>query len=141
MAPTPCPQLAKGAVAAAALLLPAILPAQTTWTGMTSTDWNTATNWSPATLPGSSADVFIDLQSNLPVLSSGSINLGSRQIWVGNQSVSDVSAPATLTIQSGAQLTSGAGNIGSNFNNGDSPGAVTVTGAGSKWTNTSVLMA
>ncbi len=44
------------------------LPAQT-WTGATSTDWNTASNWNPAGVPTSSGNVIIPGSlSNYPVM-------------------------------------------------------------------------
>ncbi len=41
-----------------------------TWTGATSTDWSTATNWSPAGVPTSSDSTLIPVVTNQPVLSA-----------------------------------------------------------------------
>jgi hypothetical protein len=38
------------------------------WTGVTSTDWNTASNWSPANIPSSGINITIPDQTNDPVL-------------------------------------------------------------------------
>ncbi len=40
------------------------------WTGTTSTDWNTASNWSSGTVPVSTDYVVIPAVSNLPIISS-----------------------------------------------------------------------
>ena len=137
MAPTPCTQLAKGAVVAAFFSLTATLPAQV-WTGATDSSWNNALNWNPG-LPTGAANVTIDFSAHMPVLSSGSVNLSGQLLSVGSQVIGNPAA--TLTIQSGAQLTTGEADIGANLNvNGNIPGAVTVTGAGSKWTNSEILM-
>ena len=127
---------------AGALLLAAPLAAQTsTWSGATDTNWNTAANWSPTSVPSGTGDVYIDLQTKMPVLSSGTTNIGTYALWVGYLNVaSGVSPAATFTIESGARLFSGQGNIGANSAYGDSPGAVTVTGANSKWTNDQIIM-
>ena len=39
------------------------------WTGSTSTDWNTASNWNPAQVPTASSDIVISSSPNNPVLS------------------------------------------------------------------------
>lgn len=59
-----------------------------TWTGATSTAWNTASNWSPAVVPNTSCyDVIIPATTNKPVTST--------PVTVRN-----------LTIQNGGELTS-----------------------------------
>ena len=62
-----------------------------TWTGSSSTDWNTAANWSGGSVPSAGDDVTIPDVSNNPILGSST----------------DVCAD--LTIQSGAVLTSNNG--------------------------------
>jgi hypothetical protein len=84
----------------ACLLLLGTLPAlaQTTWTGATSTDWNTASNWNPAAVPTASDDVVIPAvtsPANPPTLSStGAV-----------ASTVDVQSGAKLTIASTGTLT------------------------------------
>ena len=41
-----------------------------TWTGATSNAWTTASNWSPAVVPGGGDSVFVPLTSTLPTLST-----------------------------------------------------------------------
>ncbi|MDP2334870.1 MAG: T9SS type A sorting domain-containing protein, partial [Bacteroidota bacterium] len=77
-------------------------PSVTSWTGGTSTDWNTASNWSPATVPLSTDDVVIPSTANKPVI---------------NQASATPAVCKTLTIASGAALTIAPGK------------ALTVTGA------------
>ncbi len=60
-----------------------------TWTGTTSTNWNTSTNWSPSGIPGSSDNVTIPAgPSNMPIISATTTALCRN-----------------LTINSGASLT------------------------------------
>lgn len=48
------------------------VPNAVTWTGATSTNWNTASNWSPAVVPTSVIDATIPLGlTNYPVVASG----------------------------------------------------------------------
>jgi hypothetical protein len=72
------------------------------WKGATSTDWNTASNWSPAAVPLSTEDVVIPSTANKPVI---------------NQASATPAVCKTLTIASGATLTIAPGK------------ALTVTGA------------
>jgi hypothetical protein len=66
------------------------------WTGSTSTDWFTASNWTNSTLPDASADVTIADVANDPV--------------IGNSGIAQVhdltlNSGATLTMQPGARMT------------------------------------
>jgi hypothetical protein len=45
-----------------------LLAVTRTWTGATSTDWNTATNWNPAGVPAAADDVQINSATNQPIL-------------------------------------------------------------------------
>jgi hypothetical protein len=68
---------------------------QTTWNGSTSTDWNTATNWSPASIPTATDDVVIPSASaNQPVISTKDAVAQTVEVQSG----------ATLTIQSTGTL-------------------------------------
>jgi len=70
-----------------------------TWTGVTNSDWNTASNWSPATVPGSGDDVQIGIvafnSANQPAV-SGALQCAS--VTFGPQQ------PVTLTINTGGSL-------------------------------------
>lgn len=44
--------------------------AQKTWTGTTSTAWNTSTNWSPAGVPTAADNVIVAVAANQPVISA-----------------------------------------------------------------------
>jgi len=63
---------------------------QTTWTGTTNTDWNTANNWSNGVVPTSTISVTIPNVTNQPTISA-----------------STAAACLNLTINSGATLTIG----------------------------------
>jgi hypothetical protein len=65
-----------------------LTPTLYTWTGNTSTDWATATNWNPNGVPDGSINMTIPNVSNSPVLTSLTVASGK-----------------TLTLQAGAKLT------------------------------------
>ncbi|MCK1275130.1 autotransporter domain-containing protein [Bradyrhizobium sp. 61] len=93
------------------------------WTGGTSTDWFTATNWS-AGVPTSAVDANIDtVAPNATVV--GAAGAQANTVFVG------ISGTGTLTIQSGGNLSDFNGYVG--FNAG-STGTATIDGAGSAWT-------
>ncbi|MEN9699759.1 MAG: hypothetical protein RLZZ301_957 [Bacteroidota bacterium] len=86
--------------------------ADATWTGGSSTDWQTASNWSPAAVPTSSQNVIIPTAgvTNQPQVSSLSIDSGkSLTLQSGTQlTVSGtLTNNGTLTIESGATLKQG----------------------------------
>ncbi|MCB9047155.1 MAG: T9SS type A sorting domain-containing protein [Chitinophagales bacterium] len=59
-------------------------PSVTTWTGSTSTDWNTASNWSTNSVPGSSDNVKIPSgKSRYPNLASGTSSCKNIEIVSG----------------------------------------------------------
>jgi len=66
-----------------------------TWTGATSTDWNTNTNWTPTILPTSLDDVTIPNVTNKPFIASGA---------TGNAKAITINASSSLTISSAATL-------------------------------------
>jgi type IX secretion system substrate protein len=92
------------------------LVAQTTWTGSTNTDWNTAANWNNGIVPGMTTTVIIpNTATNFPVISTG-VNAFA----------------ASLTVSSGASLTlDNTGNL-TISNNGtfSNSGAFSATGSG-----------
>src|SRR5262245_27915976 len=98
--------------------------AQTNWTGTTSNDWFTATNWS-AGVPtlGTAATINTTSPNATVVGAPGAVaqTLSFGQFFgVGN-----------LTIQNGGTLLTSAGGVIGGLGRGD----VTVTGPGSQWTN------
>jgi hypothetical protein len=82
-----------------------------TWTGTTSTDWATASNWSPAIVP-SSASVTIPASgiSNFPVVSNLTIDAGKTLTLLSNAKLNITGVltnNGTMTIESGATLVQG----------------------------------
>jgi hypothetical protein len=92
-----------------------LLQAQTTWTGTTSTDWATGSNWNTNSVPTATDDVSIPALSTQPVI-SGSTNALAKSV--------EVAANATLHINSGGVLNidgstfRGLGNLGTVTNDG-----------------------
>jgi fibronectin-binding autotransporter adhesin len=119
--------LASASVAALSALLPRSAAAQQAWTGATSSDWMTATNWSTGTLPGAGSSVTINVTSPNPTVLSGGATAATGGIAVG----SGVGSFGNLTIQGGSTLTSSHGVFLRVAQGGT--GIVTVTGAGSQW--------
>lgn len=72
-----------------------------TWNGSQSTDWNTSTNWTPQTIPGSGNAVVIGNTGNKPILSS-STSIGSLTLNSG----AELTLNATLTVSGNVSLTS-----------------------------------
>jgi len=98
------------------------------WTGSSSSDWNTANNWSNSTVPTASDNVNIPVVSNNPVI---------------NQNMDNPAVCNRLTIEPGAVLTLAAGKAltvsGSLVNNSGNTGLVIgsdATGTGSLIHNT-----
>ena len=78
---------------------------QKTWTGATSTAWDTATNWAPSGKPTNAYDVTIDNTAlNLPVISTS--GAACKSLTLSNSSASNV----ILTVK-GAGVLSVAGSI------------------------------
>jgi fibronectin-binding autotransporter adhesin len=119
--------LVGASVAALSALSPRSAAAQQAWTGATSSDWMTATNWSTGTLPGAGSSVNINVSSPNPTVLSGGATAGTGGIAVG----SGVGSFGNLTIQGGSTLTSSHGVFLRVAQGGT--GIVTVTGAGSQW--------
>jgi uncharacterized repeat protein (TIGR02543 family) len=89
-----------------------------TWTGATSTDWNTASNWSPAAVPTSTDNVIIPSSgiTNFPVVSGLTIDAGKTVTLNSNTRLTvngNIVNNGTLTLQSGATLVQGTGNTAS----------------------------
>jgi hypothetical protein len=89
-----------------------------TWTGATSTAWNTTTNWSPATVPTSTDNVIIPSSgiTNFPVVSGLTIDAGKTVTLNANTRLTvngNIVNNGTLTLESGATLVQGTGNTAS----------------------------
>lgn len=112
----------------------AVTPAHAqSWTGTTSGDWFTGTNWTPNGVPAAGMNVSIDTQTPNPAIVSGGPTAILGQLVIGQLGT------GTLTIQkgqSGGVVTDAIGYLG--YFAG-SNGNVTVTGSGSHWTNTNSL--
>src|SRR5579859_7906979 len=98
-------------------MLVQVLQAQTsyTWTGASSTSWNTPGNWSPSGVPGSLDNVTIVTGSNTCKLVSGiSINnltltSGTLDLNGGTLTVNGTNAQFTTgTVQNGTLTVAGA---------------------------------
>ncbi|MGH7654881.1 MAG: hypothetical protein ACREN6_09480, partial [Gemmatimonadaceae bacterium] len=87
-------QLLNGAADTVHVVVTVAGAATHTWTGATSNAWTTASNWSPASVPGSADSVFIPVAATLPTLSA-STTVGAIVVDTG----------APLTITTGATLT------------------------------------
>lgn len=107
-----------------ACLVPIDAMAQKTWTGQSSNQWTTSSNWSPSGEPGADDNVVIDLVNpSSPVISSGSRNTALLNIGVDST--------ANLTVTNGAQLRTQGIRLG---NNATGLGLLTLTGAGTTMT-------
>jgi T5SS/PEP-CTERM-associated repeat protein/autotransporter-associated beta strand protein len=115
------------ATAAAAALLAATSSAraQSNWTGVVSSDWFNANNWVPAIIPRQTDDV------NINTVTPHSTAVASPGALVRNLSVGP-NGTGMLTIQTGGTLANSLGTVG-NLPGG--LGTVTVTDAGSNWSN------
>ena len=65
------------------------------WTGATSTDWNTATNWSDGILPTAIDDAIIPNVTNKPIISGSAV---CNNLTVNTGSSLTINASNTLTI-------------------------------------------
>lgn len=92
-----------------------------TWTGVANTDWNTACNWSPASVPTQDNDVIIPAAANAPMIGSGIAAL-ARTVAVQTGSILTIASAASLTVHNKKTI-SGAGtvfyNAGTVENNGE----------------------
>ena len=98
--------------------------AQTNWTGLISSDWFTAPNWTGG-VPTAVTSATIDTL-NRPTVVDANPRATALSLVVGRVGV------GSFTIQNGGVLTTlGGGFVGAFVGRGD----VTVTGPGSAWTN------
>jgi hypothetical protein len=66
------------------------------WTGTTSTDWNTASNWGEGAVPDASTDVIIPNIANLPIISS-STTANCNNLTIDDDASLTIAASATQT--------------------------------------------
>ena len=127
-----CKFVSAGLLATIALLAASTAPthAQSNWTGAVSNGWSNPLNWSPVGVPGVATDAIIN-----------TVTPNSTEIGGGGATALTLSVGANgtgmLVIQNGGTLTDIGGFIG-NLPGGI--GVVTVSGAGSRWTNVGTLV-
>ncbi|AXE20565.1 hypothetical protein DR864_23920 [Runella rosea] len=89
-----------------------------TWTGLVDTDWNTACNWSPSSVPTATNDVVIPNTTNKPTINTAAV---AKSVEVQAGAVLTIAATKGLTIN-GSRLvgfvSSGLYNAGTIHNNG-----------------------
>ena len=79
-----------------------------TWDGSSSTDWNTAANWSTNAVPTSSNDVIIPNVTNNPIITSSSdechnLTIQSGGVLTSNNGSYKLTA-ASITVDDGGSL-------------------------------------
>ncbi len=123
------------AVLGLACVLPLALRAQSTWLGTTNNGYNTAANWSPASVPGAGADLIF-------TATAGQTSIGINTAASVNSLTFSGSFPSYQFNNGGGSLTIGAGGVtvGSgatnaliSFNNGLNP----VLSANQTWSTSS----
>lgn len=88
-----------------------------TWTGGTSTAWNTATNWNPSAIPDNTADITIPAVTNMPVF-TGNFTLGNVCHNLALQTGTTLTVTGDLTLNDGFSLTNnGTLKVGGNWTN------------------------
>jgi len=101
--------------------------ADISWTGVTSSDWNIASNWSSATIPTSADNAIIISTTNLPVINE---SVSVLDITVAPSAILTIAAEGSLTVannlvQNGTlTINSDASSTGSLIVNGTSTGTV-----------------
>ncbi|MCA0035262.1 autotransporter domain-containing protein [Mesorhizobium sp. B263B2A] len=101
------------------------------WTGAASTDWFTAGNWNPGSVPTAADDVSLDPTFPHPAVINAP-NAAAHYLFVGTIA----SYSGSLTITSGGTLADTAGFLGYAS---DANGSVSVVGADAVWSNSSDL--
>ena len=143
-------RVSMAALTAALLAGAAATPARAaaTWTGATSQDWFTTSNWAPAAIPTSADQANINGNQAAPTIVgkagavAGNVSLGVTAGQTGALTV-DGGALAVSTqlligdFGSGILIVKNGGTLSSNItaiaNNTGSTGTVTITGVGSSW--------
>jgi hypothetical protein len=92
-------------------------PAATrTWTGATSTEWHTASNWNPACVPTANDDVTIPDRINDPIVSAAAV---AKSVTVEANAALTIAATSSLSLEGATGFPSGGMyNLGTVTNNG-----------------------
>ena len=102
-----------------------------TWDGSSSTDWNTAANWSTNAVPTSSNDVIIPDVTNDPILGSSSDECHNLTIQSGGVLTSNNGSykltTASITVNDGGSLVISNGEVESSVD-ADFEGDLTMYG-------------
>jgi len=78
------------------------------WTGLKNSDWHTANNWSPKSVPTNAENVVITSKSNLPIISTDNAECKDLMLSGGGLTLRNgdtLSVTRDITIASGASLT------------------------------------
>jgi hypothetical protein len=111
------PKPDRPAFLALALLFVALqLAAQTTWTGASGTNWNTAANWT-AGVPDANDPIVIAATANHPVIQAGTAAV-AKSVIVNAGATLTISAAGSLSINGSSSGTKGMENNGTVTNNG-----------------------
>src|SRR5262249_20891561 len=101
----------RGAVIPVNVVRVARMPPGKTWSGATSTDWATASNWTPANQPAAGDDVTIPANvasGNYPVVSTGTANAKTITMAAGPGTAPTLTiSGGTLTVANTLTLTNG----------------------------------
>jgi hypothetical protein len=92
--------------------------AQTTWTGATSSNWATTTNWS-AGVPDAADDVTIPnvtLPNVAPVIMVGTV-AQAKSVWVQTSAALTINATGSLTINGSGSFSGTSGSFTAGFYN------------------------
>ncbi|MEI6754167.1 MAG: hypothetical protein WCK78_13495, partial [Paludibacter sp.] len=89
-----------------------VLSTANNWTGATSTDWNTATNWSKGTVPTASDAAFVPNVTNKPIINSSAV-CSSLTVFTGSGVTINGSNTLTVSgnIVNAGTVTSNSGTI------------------------------
>lgn len=90
------------------------------WTGITSIDWNTASNWHNYLVPGSTVDVLIPASATFWPHINGNLSLGIHCNNITLEGASQLTVDGNLTMNAGTSLTfTGSGTLilGGNWSN------------------------
>ena len=117
---------ARGLFASALLVIGLPAHAQTNWTGVTSTDWFTGSNWNTGVVP-TSGTIFLNTITPNPTVVSGGAAVGDiLEVMNGALTIQN---NGTVNLSVGADIGEFVG----------TQGAATVAGAGSTWNNGGLL--
>ncbi len=118
--------IARALVLGSAALAASPAFAQDTWTGATSNDWFTGTNWADGTAPTAADNVVINISdASAPVIAAGAAVSGTVDVGAVGTGQLIIASGATLTSSGGPQSRLGVA--------AGTAGTAIVTGNGSRW--------